>query len=82
MRHCKKPCRDVWTFSRVETWWQDIRYAVRTLAPYPGFTLAAMMALALGIGADTAVFTIANGALTWNLGLDHVDRIGDRERDG
>lgn len=34
-----------------------------------------MIALALGIGADTAVFTIANGAFSWNLGLAHVDRV-------
>ncbi len=70
----KENCRELWTFSRLETWWQDLRYAVRTLGRTPGFALAAVVALALGIGADTAVFTIASGALTWNLGLDHVDR--------
>lgn len=71
----KEDCRAIWTFATLETWWQDIRYAIRTLGRTPGFVAAATVALALGIGADTAIFTIATGALTWDLGLDHVDRI-------
>lgn len=70
----KEVCRELWIFSNLETCWQDIRYAARTLSATPGFTLAAIVALGLGIGADTAVFTIADGALRWNLGLEHLDR--------
>lgn len=59
----KEECRDARRVHWVEDLAQDARYAVRTLAKTPGFTVVTAMVLALGIGANTVVFTIVNGVL-------------------
>lgn len=59
----KEECRDAWSVRLIETLAQDIRYGVRQLRRSPSFTAVVVVTLALGLGANTALFSMVNGII-------------------
>ena len=59
----------------MERLWQNLRYTIRVLAKNPGFTTIAILSLALGIGANTAIFTLINALLLRNLPVRQPERL-------
>src|SRR5580700_6192003 len=71
----KEATRDTWGWTRLEEITRDVKYACRALSRVPGFTAVAVLTLALGMGAVTAVFTVVNGVLLRSMPFPESDRL-------
>lgn len=71
----REETRDTWTWNWLDQLWRDIRYGARTLTRTPGFTVIAILVMALGIGANVALLTVVRSVLLKPLPFKDTDRL-------
>src|SRR5438046_10189442 len=71
----KEKCRDARGVNRVENFFQDLRCSLRMLWQNPGFTAAAVLAIALGVGINVGIFSVLNGAALRLLPIPRAEQV-------
>src|SRR3954463_10167505 len=71
----REQSREQWMFAALETFAQDVRHALRLMRRDPGFAFATLATLSLGIGLNTAIFSVAYGVLWRPLPYPDPDRL-------
>ncbi|MGB6691902.1 MAG: ABC transporter permease [Terracidiphilus sp.] len=74
--------REVWQWATLESTWADVRFATRQLRKSPGFAFAAVVTLALAIGANAVVFAVLNALILRPLNVPHAESLYTIERGG
>lgn len=67
--------RSAWGWPLLETLWQDLRYGSRMLLKSPVFTAVAVLSLAIGVGGNTAIFSLVDRVLIRRLPVEAADRL-------
>src|SRR5271157_3325981 len=66
--------REIWGWSSFERLWRDLCYALRGMRRSPGFTAVTLLLLALGIGANTAIFSLVDTLMLRRLPVEHPEQ--------
>src|ERR1035441_10187381 len=71
----KEECRDAWGLRFIDDLLQDVRFGLRMLGKNPGFTAVVVLPLALGIGVNTAIFSLVDELLLWSVPAREPNRL-------
>jgi putative ABC transport system permease protein len=71
----KEQCREHWTFPLIESFFDDVRYALRRVGRAPAFSVIIILLMALGIGANTAIFSLIDAAMLRSLPVRHPEEL-------